>query len=186
MVRRNADPTMRPMEMCLSKTVMKRLTRTVLLLCVMIAPTHVMAIDFRWTQGFAQGTVIAGIRNTNDSSLSIYCPSGQSDTTPGISIESKAIRPRPGEQILVQIVVDGVNHAFVVSDPSNSGDTHFDFRAHGRAARQDLENLVRALSRGRQRSFVVEFPKQRHLERFSLLGARRALLEGRGTILDGC
>ena len=148
--------------------------------------TTAIAVDFRWTVGFAQGTVIARIQNENDTSVSIYCPSGQQDTTPGmeLSFKSKRISPQPGDRVAIQVIIDGVNYPFI-SGPNNF-DTDLTFQAAGRAARQDLENIVHALIRSRQKTFLIEFPKYRYSENFSLLDARRALVDRRGTILNEC
>lgn len=64
------------------------------------------------------------IRNANDSSLNIYCPSGQVETVPGMFIESAKVKPKVGEQIIVQMTVDGKNHPFYLQETQ--------FQAHGR------------------------------------------------------
>jgi len=56
-----------------------------------------MAVDYRWTSSYAQGTLEAIIHNRNDSNVTIYCLEGQEDTTPGMFIEVKRIKPKAGE-----------------------------------------------------------------------------------------
>jgi hypothetical protein len=147
-----------------------------LLIPLLYSPAY--AVDYRWTLGFAQGTSEAIIRNDNDSSVNIYCPSGQSDTTPGMFIHVNKIRPRAREQITVQIIVDGKNHTFYLQESQ--------FQASGRANAESLHSLVNSLAGSKGRSFVVEFPNFGMSERFSLLDARRALGTGRNAILSGC
>jgi hypothetical protein len=146
------------------------------LVILLSIPAH--AVDYRWTQGFGQGTLEAIIRNANGSSVNIYCPAGQEDTTPGIFIEASKVRPKAGERVDVQIVVDRNSHAFSLEESQ--------FRAEGRANKESLAVLVTALRTSKSRSFVVEFPASRISERFSLLDARKALGTKRNEILDGC
>ena len=126
---------------------------------------------FRWTVGFAQGTIEAIIRNEFDSSVNLYCPSGQLDPTPGMFIDVDKIRPRPGERIAVQIIVDGENHAFYLEENQ--------FKAGGRANLQSFHRLVDALAASKGKTFAVEFPKFGMSERFSLFGAPKAVKAAR-------
>ncbi|MGE0061080.1 MAG: hypothetical protein AB7T86_03280 [Xanthobacteraceae bacterium] len=135
------------------------------------------AVDYRWTVGFAQGTTEAIIRNKDGASLNIYCPAGQIDTTPGMFLTSDKVRPRPQEQIIVQIVIDDENHSFSLREAH--------FKASGRAGLNALYSLVEAIVKSRSKSFVVEYPKFGSSERFSLLGAKKAL-ESAGEFLRGC
>ena len=73
---------------------------------LMLSGAYAHAVDFRWTLGFAQGTLEAIIRNAGESSVNIYCPSGQNDTTPGMFIDSARVKPKAKEQVTVQIIVD--------------------------------------------------------------------------------
>jgi hypothetical protein len=117
---------------------------------VLTASTAV-AVDYRWASSFAQGTFEAIIRNRNDSSINIYCPDGHEDTTPGMFIEVKRIKPQRGEMVTVQIVVDGDSHAFDLNE--------IQFTASSRTEKLQYFVLVDALVASKQKSFVVEFPK---------------------------
>jgi hypothetical protein len=145
---------------------------------VMLVSTVSGAVDFRWTRGFGQGTIEAIIRNGNKASVNIYCPSGQADSTPGMFIETGKVNPKPKERVAVQIVVDGKNYPFDLEETQLLASTG--------GSRTALDSLVRALIDAKQKSFTVEFPKQRVVERFSLSGARRALADGKDSILDDC
>ncbi len=93
-------------------------------------------------------------------------------------VQSAKISPLKDEQVSVRIIVDGKNHAFVFNE--------IQFLASGRMKYTALSELVRALIRSKAKQFVVEVPKYKLAERFSLRGARRALADGRGTMLDHC
>jgi hypothetical protein len=142
-----------------------------------VAALQAAPVDYRWTIGFGQGTLEAIIRNEFGSSLNIYCPAGQTDTTPGMFVSVDKVRPRAGEQIDVQIVVDNKNHPFYLEE--------IQFRASGRANLNSLYALVDALAASRARGFVVEFPRFRMSERFSLMNAREVLGSGKD-FLQGC
>jgi len=147
------------------------------LIISLIACSHANASDFRWTTGFTMGTVEAIIRNENDSSVNIYCPSGQIDTTPGMFIEVSKVRPKSHEEIAVQVIVDGKNYPFYLDE--------IQFKASGRARFQSLYSLIDALASARDASFIVEFPKFGMAERFSLLDAKKALASAR-EFLESC
>ena len=142
-----------------------------------VAALQAAPVDYRWTIGFGQGTLEAIIRNEFGSSVNIYCPAGQIDTTPGMFVSVDKVRPRAGERIDVQFVVDNKNHAFYLEE--------IQFRASGRANLNSFHALVDALATSKARRFVVEFPKFRMSERFSLLNAREALGSGQ-EFLRGC
>ena len=146
-------------------------------LLLILISGNAYAVDYRWTIGFAQGTVEAIIRNAAGSSVNIYCPSGQLDTTPGMFIKVDKVRPRKDEQIHVQIVVDGKNHAF--------GLREIEFQASGRANFKSLHSLIDDLAKAKGKQFSVEFPKFGMAERFSLLDARKTLKSG-GNFLSDC
>jgi hypothetical protein len=135
------------------------------------------AKEHRWTLAYAQGTTEAIIRNERGSSLNIYCPTGQSDTTPGIFIETKAINFKAGEKVAVQFVVDGKSHAFDFAE--------IEFKATGAAKHGALSALIDALAKSKGKSFVVEYPNLGKSELFSLLGARKAMTSPK-EFLDGC
>jgi hypothetical protein len=75
-----------------------------------------MAVDYRWTSSYDQGTLEATIWNRNASNIVIYCPEGQEDTTPGMFLEVKRIKPQRGESVTVQIVVDGDSFPFELNE----------------------------------------------------------------------
>jgi hypothetical protein len=64
---------------------------------LVLTASAAMAVDYRWTSSYAQGTLEAIIHNRNDSNVTIYCPEGQADTTPGMFIAVKRIKPKAGE-----------------------------------------------------------------------------------------
>jgi hypothetical protein len=137
------------------------------LACFILASltTAAPAKDYRWTLGYGQGTTEAIIRNGRGSSFNIYCPAGQTETTPGMFIEVKAINLKAGEKIAAQIVIDGKSHAFDLDET--------EFKAEGRAKRSALSALIEALTKSKGKSFVVEFPKLGRTEQFALLGAKK-------------
>ena len=92
-------------------------------------------------------------------------------------IEFDKLKPKRGEQVDVQIVVDGKRHPF--------GFAEIQFEAKGPANRNSLAALIDALTKSRARSFVVEVPKFGISERFSLLGAQKVFKSAKD-FLDGC
>ena len=134
-------------------------------LSLILAAPAALAVDYRWTLSFEQGTLEAIIQNGNDLSLNIFCPEGQEDTTPGMILEVKGINPKLNEEVLVQFVVDGQ------SFPFNFNEIKFD--ANSRANKWAFRAFVLALTGSKQKSFVAEFPKYKTSETFSLLDARK-------------
>ena len=61
---------------------------------LILSGSAAIAVDYRWTVNYDQGTVEAIIRNRNDANISIYCPEGQTDTTPGMFFEVASIKPQ--------------------------------------------------------------------------------------------
>lgn len=147
-------------------------------LALVLAPVAAHAVDYRWTSGFGQGTTEALIRNGEGASFNIYCPAGSTDTTPGLIVETRKISLRTGAPVDLQIVVDGRNLAFTLQEGQA--------RADARGTRLGLNALARALASSKAKTFTVEFPAQRKAERFSLLNARDALMEGKASILEPC
>ena len=145
---------------------------------LLLATPAALAVDYRWTLSFNQGTSEATIWNRNDSSLTIYCPQGQEDTTPGMFIEVKRIKPQRGEQVTVQIIVDGENYPFELSE--------IQFNASSRTEKWHFRALVDALAASKQKSFVVEFPKYDTSETFSLLDTRKTIGRGKDSMIEGC
>ena len=157
---------------------MARLSSLLSLLSLVLGASTALAVDYRWTVGYDQGTLEATVDNRNDSSFEIYCPQGQTDTTPGMFIIVKGIEPKAGEKVLVQIVIDGTSHPFELDE--------IQFLANSRTAKWQFRDLVLSLASSRQKSFVVEFPKYDTSETFSLLDAKKALGIGKESILEGC
>jgi hypothetical protein len=136
------------------------------------------AVDDRWTSSYDQGTLEAIISNRDDSSINIYCPQGQEDTTPGMFIEVKRIKPQAREIVTVQIIVDGNNYPFELNE--------IQFTASSRTLQTQFRALIEALVASKGNSFVVEFPKYNVSETFSLRDARKTIGRGKNSILDGC
>src|SRR5258708_5968234 len=154
------------------------LTRSILAASVLAAlTTCVSAAEQRWTSAYAQGTTEAIIRNELSSNVNIYCPAGQADTTPGIFIEFKKVTAKAGEAVAVQFVIDGKTHAFDFAE--------IQFEAKDPAKRSALLALIDAFTTSKSKSFVVAFPKLGVSERFSLLGAKKAMTSAK-EFLDGC
>ena len=148
------------------------------LVSLILSISAAIAVDYRWTVNYDLGTLEAIIRNRNDANITIYCPEGQTDTTPGMFFDVASIKPQRGERVTVQIVVDGENYAFDFDE--------IQFTASSRAEKWRFRAFVDALVASKQKSFVVEFPKYGRSETFSLLDARKSLGHGKTSILDGC
>ena len=150
--------------------------RTLLVAASLLAASHAAAAEPRWTTAFAQGTVEAIIEKGPGSSVNIYCPSGQADTTPGMFIQVGRVTPKAGEKVDIQIVVDGRSHPFALDE--------IQFLASDRANRKSLASLVDALAKSKAKTFKVEFPKLGVAETFSLLGARKAFKSAKDFLED--
>ena len=159
------------------------LTMTFLILAGSTAP----AADFRWSQSWAQGTAEAIIRNINGSSVDIYCPDGQEDKTPGMSVaieglkSSDRIKPiDKDEEETVQVIVDGKNYPFYLDHERG------DIRPVTAAGKRQFHELLVAMASSKQKTFAVEFPAYNRTERFSLLDAKKSIGTGKLFILSGC
>jgi hypothetical protein len=157
---------------------MRRLKPLLSILPLALSASTAMAADYRWTSSYDQGTLEATIWNRNASNIVIYCSEGQEDTTPGMFLEVKRIKPQRGESVTVQIVVDGDSFPFELNE--------IQFTASSRAEKWRFFALVDALVASKQKSFVVEFPKYDTSETFSLVDARKSLGQGKSSILSGC
>ena len=135
------------------------------------------ASDHHWTMAFAQGTFEAIIRNETGASLNIYCPSGQTDATPGMFLESKKLHPRKGEQIEVQIIVGARKYPFRFDE--------IQFRATGQEGVTALSSLIEGLVKSNRKTFTVEFSPSGNSEIFSVRGAKKAFVSP-GEFLSGC
>ncbi|WP_456624000.1 hypothetical protein [Bradyrhizobium sp. P5_C12] len=147
-------------------------------LALMLSGTTALAVDFRWTLGYGQGTLEANIENSAGSTFSIYCPAGSDDKTPGMFITVTRIKPQAKEAVTVQIIIDGKNYPFLLDGSQ--------FKAAGRQNQWDFRELVKALATTKQKSFVVEFPKYQTQETFSLLDVRKSLGTAKKTIIKDC
>jgi hypothetical protein len=145
---------------------------------LLLTASAALAVDYRWTLSYGQGTLEASIYNSNDSSILISCPLGQTDTTPEMLIEVKRIKPKAGEQVTVQIIVDGDNYPFELNE--------IEFTANSPSGKRQFRALLDALAASRKTSFVVEFPKYNTSETFSLLDARKTVGRGKDSIIEGC
>jgi hypothetical protein len=148
------------------------------ILSFVLTASTAIAVDYRWTSSYDQGTLEATIWNRHASNIVIYCPEGQEDTTPGMFLEVKRIKPQRGESVTVQIVADGDSFPFELNE--------IQFTASSRAEKWRFFALVDVLVASKQKSFVVEFPKYDTSETFSLLDARKSLGQGKSSILSGC
>jgi hypothetical protein len=140
--------------------------------------TSAAAVDFRWNQGFGQGTLEASIQNREGATFSVSCPAGSDDTTPSLDVRTKMVPMPKGKVVDVQVIVDGKNHPFNLIDGSYLG--------AGRSFRQDIENVVNALRKSKGKTFDVEYPMAGKKDTFSLQNARTALGAGKASILSGC
>src|ERR1700680_1783694 len=113
-----------------------------------IFPTY--AVDYRWAAEVNRGTTEAMIGNANRSSVNIYC-SGAGDQSSGMLIQYKKIKPGASEVLDVQMIVDGKNYPFTVTDGT--------YMAQGRTGFSALVSLASALVASKKKSFAVEFPK---------------------------
>jgi hypothetical protein len=138
--------------------------------------TQASAADYRWAQAFAQGTTEATVSNEHAASINIYCPAGQAETTPGMIIQVRTVTPKAGEKVAVRFVIDGKTHTFEMDE--------IQFKADGPGL-SALSALIDALTRAKSKSFAVEYPKLGVTERFSLLGAKKAMTSAK-EFLDGC
>jgi hypothetical protein len=150
--------------------------RALLVVTSLLAASHALAGDNRWTLGFGQGTFEAIVENGSKSSVNIYCPSGQTDTTPGMFIDAGRVKPKAKEHVDVRIIVGGKSYPFTLEENQ--------FQASGRANRNSLYSLVDALARSKAKTFKVEFPKFGVAETFPLLGARKVFKSAKDFLGD--
>jgi hypothetical protein len=159
------------------RSLSRRFSASVIFIFAISFAEQVDAASHRWTIAFAQGTLEAIIHNDAGASLNIYCPSGQTDRTPGMFLESKKLHPQKSEQVDVQIVVDGREFPFRFDE--------IQFSAAGRDDRAALSALIGALVKSKRAAFTVELPRLAQAEAFSLRGAKKALVSA-AEFLDGC
>lgn len=148
----------------------------ILAISVTASCVSAFAVDYRWFDEVNRGTVSAIVRNGNGSKLDIYCASAD-DGRAGFSLETKLIMTS-SEPLDVQIVIDGKSHPFTL--------TNMVYEASGRLPFSALNALADDLIASRKPSFIVEYPKYKRSETFSLLGARQLLGVSSKSILSGC
>ncbi|WP_430912774.1 hypothetical protein [Methylobacterium sp. sgz302541] len=147
-------------------------------LMILFDTAAAQAVDYRWTVGTGQGNVEASIRNREGGRFILFCGSGTPDRRGGIIVEGPASQAPKGKPVDVQVVVDGRNFAFSVTD--GYGPTTV------RGERFALANLASALIASKAESFAVEYPGLGRSEKFSLLNVSDAVKEGRTTIVAPC
>lgn len=152
--------------------------KLVLTLALALSATAAQAVDYRWTQGYGQGTLEAAIVNKAKDELRIYCASGQQNRPVGMFL-TIAGRPTsaPGK-VYVQFVVDGKNHPFTFEQGR--------YNASGRGFYGNLHAFVEALVRSKSPSFAVELPEEDITRSLSLLNAADALGTPPDLIIKDC
>ncbi len=140
------------------------------------------AADHAWQSGFGQGILEASVENRDGGRLSVHCPAGQEDTTPGLTVETRqAFDIREGAVADIVLVVDDAMLPLrAVHGGGYDGAAHFGFRADDHGLVASLEAVVDRLRRGR--AVTVELPPPGRPERFSPNGSAAAL----AGILEGC
>ena len=151
--------------------------RALLVVASLLLAAHAWAGKNRWTLGFGQGTFEAIVETGSGSSVNIYCPSGQTDRTPGMFIDVGRVKPKAKERVDVQIIVDGKSHPFALEENQ--------FQASNRETFNSLSSLVVALAKSKGKTFKVEFPKFGMAETFPLLGAKKTFKSAKD-FLDDC
>ncbi len=137
-----------------------------------------LAIDYRWTSGTGQGTVEASIRNRTGSTFRVFCGSGTDDRQMGILLEGLATTAPKGRPLDVQVVVDGKNFPFAVTDGYGV--------VSARSSRFDLEAMAKAMLASKATSFTIEYPSLDKSETFPLGDVADALSDRGGTIVTPC
>ena len=150
-----------------------------LALCIALAAAApALAVDFRWTAGFNQGTAAGQIQNQAGSLVHFACNSG--GLPPGgpslhVQIKGKDIA---GSR-LYQFVIDGQNRPVTLQDG-------WLLNAQTRPAKAALMSIAHSLVVSRAPNFTVELPELRLEERFSLLNVKDALGAAPGKTLADC
>lgn len=137
-----------------------------------------LAVEYRWTSGTGQGTVEASIRNRTGSTFRVFCGSGTDERRAGIILEGLARTAPTGKALDVQVVVDGKNYPFSITDGYGP--------VAARAGRFALEEMAKAMLASRVKRFTVEYPALDKSETFSLGNVGDALRERGSTIVTPC
>ncbi|AWN46679.1 hypothetical protein DK419_10440 [Methylobacterium terrae] len=143
-----------------------------------LSATAAQAVEYRWTDGFGQGTLEAKIVSRSKDELLIYCGSGQEARPVGMFFTIGGKQYRRSERTYVQFVVDGKNHPFEFAE------TRYD--ASGRGFYGNLSRFVAALARSKSQTFLFEVPEENISRSLSLLNAADALGRSPDSIIDGC
>ena len=146
-------------------------------LAILIA-SPALAVDDRWTSGTGQGTVEASIRSRTGSTFRVFCGSGTTDRQMGIVLEGLATTVPKGRPLDVQIIVDGKNFPFALTDGYGL--------VSARSSRFDLEAMAKAMLASKATSFTIEYPSLDKSETFSLADVADALSDRGGTIVTPC
>jgi hypothetical protein len=142
-----------------------------------LASVAAVAVDFRWTAGVGQGTVVAQIRNQAGSTVHFACNSGGlPPVAPSLQVEIRGA-PLAGRKTY-QFVIEGKNHAVALTDGWLTAQARFEVNA--------LMGIAYALVQSTSPGFVVEVPEAKLSERFSLLNVRDTLGERPGKTLADC
>lgn len=137
-----------------------------------------LAVEYRWTSGTGQGSVEASIRNRTGSTFRVFCASGTDERRAGIILEGLARTTPTSKPLDVQVVVDGKNYPFSVTDGYGP--------VAARAGRFTLEGMAKAMLASRSKRFTIEYPALDKSETFSLGNVGDALRERRSTIVTPC
>jgi hypothetical protein len=150
----------------------------VILALLLAEPAAAQVVDFRWTGGFGQGTLVAQIRNQAGSVVHFSCNqsggAGAGDLGLMVEIRGRAITGAK----TYQFVIDGKNHPVVLEDGWLVARARFEVNA--------LMLIADALVGSKAAAFVVEVPEAGASERFSLLNVRDALGRAHGKTLADC
>lgn len=157
---------------------MNKLALISLTSALVVSAAPASAVDFRWNQGFGQGTFESSIQNREGGTFTIVCPAGSEDTTPSLDLQTKLVPMPKGKVVDIQVVIDGNNYPFNLNEGT--------FLGAGRSFRQSLEEVVAALRKSKAKTFVVEYPMAGKSETFSLQNAKKALSDTKGSILNAC
>jgi hypothetical protein len=124
-----------------------------------ISPAIARSVEYRWTSGPGMGgTITAAIVNAAGSAFRIYCATGGDPPRGGFEYETKRAALRENER--VQIVVG--KKSFVLTSGPNMG---------ARGSRIELSKLVGEMIKTRAKFFLVEVPRTKFAEQFSLRDA---------------
>lgn len=135
------------------------------------------AVDYRWNYDSHRGVDVASIKNKTGSVLEIQCPPDWIEWAKlSLSMDVDKLKVSEKGAVDIQIIVSGNSFPFVLY----KGETESD-----RRTRNGIYNLVEAITRSKENSFTVEFPRLNAKEYFSLIGAKE-LFKSADTFLKQC